>query len=133
MMHYLFGKITLKDMKRRIRLTEGDLRRIVNESVRMCLNENQLTDKLHDLIEKYGHKVVLTAALAGLAAGGYSAASNYADYGSIYPKESSKTHMFGYNMPSDHRAFYGDYADGDHASLWQAHGENAAAKNAQWR
>jgi len=56
-------------MKRRIRLTEGDLRRIVNESVRMCLNESQLTDKLYDLIEKYGHKVVLTAALAGLAAG----------------------------------------------------------------
>lgn len=98
----------------------------------MCLNESQLTDKLYDLIEKYGHKVVLTAALAGLAAGGYSAGSNYADHGSIQP-ERPTIHMFGYNMPSDHRAFYGDYADGDHASLWQAHGKNAAAKNAQWR
>ena len=83
-------------MKKIIRLTEQDLHRIVKESVKRALNEEQLIaeNKLTDLIKQYGAKAVLAAAIAG----GIGAATP------------DNFHLYGEDMPQDHRALFGTYA-----------------------
>ena len=87
--------------KKLIRLTEGDLHRIVRESVKHVLTEEQLIteNKLQDLIKQYGAAAVLSAAMAG---GLGSAAYNYADHGDIGFRGSRPTH---HNMEIHHFLF----------------------------
>ena len=82
--------------KKIITLTENDLHRIVEGTVYRLINEEQLIaeNKLTDLIKQYGAQAVLSAAIAG----------------GIYGASSNNFHIYGENMPQDHKALYGSYA-----------------------
>ena len=119
--------------KKLIRLTEADLHRIVNESVKYVLTENEqliTENKLQDLIKQYGAAAVLSAAMAG---GLGSAAYNYADHGNTSFNNRPTTHLVGHNMPSNHSALMGNYNDGDKAVLGMKVGPNAHSTNSEWK
>lgn len=122
-------------MKQTIRLNETDLSRIVRRVIYEELQNNEdvlCEGKLHDLVKRYGAAAVFAAAMAEGIAGGVAA------YKSGGCKYHPTYHIWGQNMPANHKALIDTYdldQDGEmecnepDAFHWRAVGPHAQEVN----